>query len=328
MPLKDLVSVIIPVYNTVKDIEHCILSVLNQDYKNIEIILVDDGSNDGSEKQCDLFALKDERVHVYHVPNGGVSKARNIGIQYSQGDYLVFVDSDDCIEKDLVSSLMCGIVENNVGMCVGRMGNDDSQPSAIIKLSAGNEELVAFLLTNYLIFGPCQKIYYRGIIIKERIRFQESVSYGEDLLFNLEYTKYIDAVFYINKRMYYYNRENQNSLSQRKRWDLFENDIHLNEELLRWLKQKNILNSDTQRIVVQRVLDTAYNSVCLGFEKKCPIKERGLFDYYRTICDHYLVKICLPVADTRGYAPWIITAIRYRMIVPLTIISWVLRKSK
>ena len=79
-------------------------------------------------------------------------------------------------------------------------------------------------------------------------------------------------------------------------------------------------------IVAQRVLDTAYNSVCLGFEKGCPIKESRLSDYYKSICDHYLVKKYIPDADKRGYAPWIIAAIRYRLIAPLIIISWILRK--
>ena len=101
-----MVSVIVPVYNPGEWFEDCINSILEQTYQHIEVILVDDGSTDGSEKKCDLYAEQDDRVQVIHVKNGGVSKARNIGIQAAKGDFLLFIDSDDWIEENLLTDAL------------------------------------------------------------------------------------------------------------------------------------------------------------------------------------------------------------------------------
>ena len=104
---KNLVSIIVPIYNVEKYIEKCVKSILEQDYKNIEVILVDDGSPDGSPKLIDKFKKMDSRVIVLHKPNGGLSDARNYGLEHAQGDYVVFVDSDDFwVNKDCLQRLM------------------------------------------------------------------------------------------------------------------------------------------------------------------------------------------------------------------------------
>jgi glycosyltransferase involved in cell wall biosynthesis len=100
---KNLVSIIVPIYNVEKYIEKCVKSILEQDYKNIEVILVDDGSPDGSPKLIDKFKKMDSRVIVLHKPNGGVSSARNAGIDIAKGEYILFIDGDDWIESDYVS---------------------------------------------------------------------------------------------------------------------------------------------------------------------------------------------------------------------------------
>ncbi|MGZ7886317.1 glycosyltransferase family 2 protein [Ligilactobacillus salivarius] len=108
------VSVIIPVYNVRKYLRRCIESVLDQNFDNYEIILVDDGSTDGSEELCDLYKSKHDRVRVYHKENGGLSDARNYGIDKSKGRYLAFIDSDDYIAYDYLSTLYTMIVKNKV----------------------------------------------------------------------------------------------------------------------------------------------------------------------------------------------------------------------
>ena len=100
--MREVVSIIIPVYNVEKYLEKCINSVLEQTFKDIKIILVDDGSTDKSPDICDKYSKKDERVCVIHKKNQGVSEARNTGINNANGKYVIFIDSDDCIDKDLV----------------------------------------------------------------------------------------------------------------------------------------------------------------------------------------------------------------------------------
>ena len=99
--MDDLISVIVPVYNVEEYLDRCIESIVNQTYKNLEILLIDDGSTDNSYNICDKWAKKDNRIKVVHKENGGVSSARNVGLDVATGDYIGFVDSDDYISIDM-----------------------------------------------------------------------------------------------------------------------------------------------------------------------------------------------------------------------------------
>ena len=110
--MNPLISVIVPVYKAEKYLDKCVQSIVNQTYKNLEIILVDDGSPDNCPEMCDEWAKKDSRIKVIHKENGGVSSARNAGLDNSFGDYIGFVDSDDFIENDFYECLYDNLVEN------------------------------------------------------------------------------------------------------------------------------------------------------------------------------------------------------------------------
>lgn len=128
----DLISVVVPVYNVHSFLDNCVKSILNQTYKNIEIILVDDGSTDDSGSVCDSYAKIDNRINVIHKANGGLSDARNIGIKKAQGSYITFVDSDDYIDKNYIESLYILITKNNSDIACSRMKKTDSLNDKII----------------------------------------------------------------------------------------------------------------------------------------------------------------------------------------------------
>ena len=111
-----LISVIIPVYNILDCLERCVQSVMNQTYKNLDIILVDDGSTDGTAALCDDLSKKDNRIRVFHKQNGGSSSARNLGIRQAKGDYIGFVDSDDFIDEKMYETLLLAVLKNNLTM--------------------------------------------------------------------------------------------------------------------------------------------------------------------------------------------------------------------
>lgn len=117
--INDLISVVVPVYNVEKYLKKCVASILNQSYKNLEIILVDDGSPDNCPKICDEFSKKDKRIKVIHKKNGGLSDARNAGISVAKGSYITFIDSDDYIEKNYVEILYNSILVNNSDIAIG-----------------------------------------------------------------------------------------------------------------------------------------------------------------------------------------------------------------
>jgi len=121
--VDNLISVIIPVFNIKEYLPRCVMSVCNQTYKNLEIVLVDDGSTDGTGALCDELAIKDERIRVYHKENGGSSSARNLGIEKARGEYLGFVDSDDYISEDMYERLYRAIQAHNVP--IAQIGRDE-----------------------------------------------------------------------------------------------------------------------------------------------------------------------------------------------------------
>lgn len=114
-----LVSVIIPIYNSEKYLEECLDSIINQTYRNLEILLVDDGSTDSSALICDKYAQEDKRITVFHVENGGVGRARNIGLENAKGDYIYFADSDDFFYKEAIESLLSGIEKTGADIAIG-----------------------------------------------------------------------------------------------------------------------------------------------------------------------------------------------------------------
>ncbi len=118
-----LVSVIVPVYNVEDFLDECIKSVISQTYDNWELILVDDGSKDGSPALCDKWAEKEARIKVYHQKNGGLSEARNTGLKYCQGEYITFLDSDDYLLPNCIETLLNGLEEKECQMCVGNYTN-------------------------------------------------------------------------------------------------------------------------------------------------------------------------------------------------------------
>lgn len=115
--MNDLISVIIPVYKVEEYLDDCIRSVVDQIYQNLEIILVDDGSPDNCPAMCDAWTMKDKRIKVIHKPNGGLSDARNAGIDIASGEYIAFVDSDDWIEPDMYEKMLAALKKEHADIC-------------------------------------------------------------------------------------------------------------------------------------------------------------------------------------------------------------------
>lgn len=151
-----LISVIIPVYNVETYLNSCINSILNQTYKNLEVILVDDGSTDKSPIICDEYANIDDRITVIHKRNGGLSDARNVGINIARGEYITFIDSDDLVALDMIDYLYKNLIDNNTDMStclhadIDKNGSiiSSSEPENSIKIDGGTENCMKAFLTN------------------------------------------------------------------------------------------------------------------------------------------------------------------------------------
>lgn len=215
-----LISVVVPVYNVERYASRCIGSVLQQTYKNFELILIDDGSPDKSGKICDAYAEKDDRIKVTHKSNGGVSSARNMGIEMAQGEYIIFVDSDDWLPENALDSLIVQI-EDRCDLVVGSYQKRDYKISStilktktvfLLQLSA--DEFLPFY-NDGVFYTPWAKLFKREIIHKSNIRFDLDVKQGEDTLFVREYLKYCKIIKTTNEIVYFYNLLNENSASKK-----------------------------------------------------------------------------------------------------------------
>lgn len=164
--MRDLVTVVIPVYNVEKYIYECVNSVLDQEYKDIEIILVDDGSTDSSGKKCDEIASSDNRIKVIHQENKGLSGARNAAIDIAKGTYITFVDSDDFINRDMISRMLSLLKSNDADMVVTGLRSFFEDGSEIMNSHKGKvfvyskeKALDCYLFNNYLTPCVCGKLY-------------------------------------------------------------------------------------------------------------------------------------------------------------------------
>ncbi len=170
---KGVLSVIIPVYNVAPYLAKCIESVLCQTYPNIEIIVVDDGSTDGSGKICDMYDQKNGRIMVFHVKHGGTSRARNLGICHARGEYIGFVDGDDFIDADMYENMLHEMQDDTVDIVTcGRYLTGPSEHymrdqlmySSAKRFRANNEEAVEELLKcRYFSFSVCDKVFRRRL---------------------------------------------------------------------------------------------------------------------------------------------------------------------
>lgn len=218
------VTVIVPVYNAECGLDKCIGSLVNQTFYNLDILLMDDGSGDSSGVICDKWAEKDARIRVVHQENSGVSKTRNNGIEKAQGDYIVFVDSDDYVEPDYVQCMMDNRESGRVtvvGYCleVLREKRCITTPVVLEKESArtllSGKEIVK-LYDGRLSNAIWNKLYETKILRKQGIRFEEEMSLGEDILFNLNYNRNAEAGFcVVNKPLYHYIRTGGESLDNK-----------------------------------------------------------------------------------------------------------------
>ena len=188
--MSDLVSIIIPVYKVQQYLPRCIESVLNQTYKNFELILVDDGSPDNSGAICDEYAKKDSRIKVIHKQNGGVSSARNAGIKIAQGEFINFVDSDDWIPNDSLENLINLQKENNVDFVCGTVKiYNANNPTRRIPFISKYIDFTQMTSTDAEIFlfnvyrSPYLKLFKNSILKKYGVLFDVSVPIGEDSIF-------------------------------------------------------------------------------------------------------------------------------------------------
>lgn len=208
-----LVTILIPVYNVEAYLPQCLDSVTGQTYKHLQIVAIDDGSSDGSWDILRKYASRDDRIEIYHQENQGVAATRNHLLEKVKGEYVLFVDSDDWMEADMVESLLALAVEYDSPfvMC-DRVINDEKPENKpqTVKVLTRDEAIHDFLRHEYFIGSLWNKLIRSSLLHNER--FHCGISYGEDALFCWRVLQNVSTIVFTNKQLYHY-RMNDGSLS-------------------------------------------------------------------------------------------------------------------
>lgn len=198
------ISVIVPVYNVENYLPRCIDSILLQSFTDFELILVDDGSPDSCGKICDEYALKDNRVRVLHKPNGGVSSARNLGIDNAIGEWTTFIDSDDYIDKNYLSEFYSAVNKYGADFVVINNYCCYKEPQTAKVILRGDYDTLFSVDSMHRVCAPWGKLFNASIIRDLKLRFDQELSLGEDVVFVLSYLLCISKLVQIKSRSYCY----------------------------------------------------------------------------------------------------------------------------
>lgn len=292
---KKLVSVIIPIYNSEKGLDKCIKSVIMQSYKNLEIILIDDGSTDGSSVICKNWLTKDDRIKYFFIKNSGVSVARNYGLRKAIGDYIYFIDSDDYIDQNVIENLynnlkdktLVGVNHYKVLPLENKMIPINSHYKSI--------ELIQEILKNNIKGVVWCFLFNKDIILEHNISFDEKSKFMEDTIFLVNYLKYVDSINFIFGSYYHYdmtgtsitrtnNKIKENITNFNYALDEIEKIIGkeyhnliiskkiylIDKELKKEHEQKSFL--DIKDVEVQKILYNLYQEESISEEQKSFLK--------------------------------------------------------
>lgn len=265
-----MISIVVPVYNVEKYIDKCIKSLINQTYKEIEILLIDDGSKDNSLSKCVKWGESDARIRVIHQKNQGVSSARNRGIEEANGEYIMFVDSDDYIDINMVEILIDKLIKENADISI--CGYIEEKLNGEIIKEVCLEDKINYsseeekLLINW---APWCKLYTKEII--QNVEFP-NVALAEDLMFNVNIIckNHINKIAITNKALYHYISRMDSATSVQYS-DVFRQGILMEKECIEKLSNANI-KIDYKKIKI------LYNGV-VGFYNRVALiaKEKGKY---------------------------------------------------
>ena len=227
------ISIIVPVYNGEKYFAECIQSILDQSFTDIEVIVINDGSTDGSLPLIKGSAQNDSRVVVINQKNKGVSAARNAGLSKARGDYIMFVDADDYIARKDALELLIDFAKENGNpdvVCFRRVGDTRGRkaPSGYSKL---NDSIIGRMIVDETINTLWDKLYKKSIIKENSIKFPVGIRMAEDLLFNVQYFREAKTIGFFDEELYYYREDNQESATKKYMPNKYDDLMYVNRKM-------------------------------------------------------------------------------------------------
>lgn len=295
-------SVIIPVYKAEKTIGRCLDSLLNQPHDDVELLIINDGSPDDCGKVCREYASNYSCIRYFEKENGGVSSARNLGLEEAVGDYILFVDSDDYVDSKYFATISAALDESHPDMLLFSVQNvgggnqvwDTGNYVVDKELEVArktNEAVQAYLFSNLL-----SKTFSRKIIQKYNLEFDEELSIGEDQAFVFKYAMHIRKMASISNILYYFVIGNSNSLSRKRRTYLSEQLLKINLDMLSSLNEA-AFSERTKDVYLESIVWTHYRSAYSACKEllKFDIPSAERKKRIKQICEMYTIGEMKPI---------------------------------
>jgi len=304
---NELVSVIIPIYNCEQYLEKTLNSIINQTYKNLEIMLVNDGSKDKSGDICDDFSTRDKRIKVYHKENTGVSDTRNFALKNATGKYIYFMDSDDYVEPDMLSKFIDIYKKYDVQLVNAGFFSEihsykkDKLVKSIdeitieecyLKTKEEIKENLVMLWDTHMLYNIWNKLYLNDIIQKNKIIFPE-YNWGEDIEFNRRYLFYVNSIYHTKNCYYHYIRERQGAVTAKYKADLYDIRIRENKEFKEYFEQNGISKNEYIEFTSRRHIERTLGCIEQLFNDKCNLSLKEKYKETKKIINDSITKECL-----------------------------------
>ena len=295
MKNKDLISIIVPIYNAEAYLEKCVMSLLQQTYENIEIILVNDGSKDKSGVICDRLSVLDSRVKVIHQNNAGVSVARNNGLKNANGSFIGFVDADDYIDLSMYQKMIEFIKRNDADVVYCDLKNIDNndfehEVDTIYSINLSSLLSVNTIEAKQLVEiagSVCRGLYRKNIVENYNIRFSKDLKFSEDRLFNLLYLSNIKNIYYLKEALYYRLVDNMTTV-QRYHENHFE-AVKKGYDSILQLQQHSWISNEYKKVFDRQFINNVYGSLNNYFYKTSTLSNLEKYIKVKSICNDEMV---------------------------------------
>ena len=295
------VSIIVPVYNQAETLKERMCHLLEQDYDDFELILVDDGSTDGCSEICDELKNKSDKIKVFHKLNGGVSSARNFGIKEAKGKYIVFCDADDDMDISALSNLVGCMERTGADLVAGGFTNirlEDSVVQTEIgkykEIDLNNDYIDEFWMEN-TVLSACAKMFCKSIILTKKMAFNENMVVLEDYCFVLEYLQYCRKIVGLDNPVYNrYCTSTLSSLSRRNRIDFIDDVVYADNKQKQFFCVHNVKDvKKCQLLYSSYIISYEWlwtlktTTIIERFKKYKRIKQVLKIPAYKEVFEHY-----------------------------------------
>jgi len=323
-----LVSIIIPVYNNEKYVEKCVRSVMNQSYHKLEIIIINDGSNDKSSEILQRLANEDERIHLITQENSGVAIARNRGLDAASGEYVTFVDGDDYIGTEYIMNLYVCAKKQNSDMVICGIKFTKPDGKILHTIIPGEYQRFQKEEWTFRISAVCSHFYKRELWEKYKIRFF-SGERGEDMPISLFFSAICDKISILQEAEYYYVQHASSAMHNFKGLNTYQLPLKALEDTLKKVQNAGLVNSpEFYELFVLRILCTCFFNLGRGASRE---KMKDLCDfivrilnmyfpkYYKNPFARIFTKIDVPFAQRAG-VKILVLLVRSRLLYPVSLV--------